>query len=132
MFVLAFRGLSLLSADRSAGMETLAAELLSAIGILDGGGFKFSGGLCSTAGLLDSGLLRGFGGETTGGGIVFNIDRGSIGTGGGGGCKISTGLGDDEIPELAVLGRLAGGGVLITGHISTCSKVKVKIKSSLV
>lgn len=123
VFVLAFRGLSLLSGDRSAGIDTFAAELLSVAGGLDDGGFT-SSLFCSAAGLLDAGRLRGFGGEATGGGRVFSMDRGSIGTGKD--CKGSIVLGGDETPELAVLGRLVGGGVLRTSCISTDPEVKTK------
>ena len=113
VFVRAFRaGLSLsaiLSGDnKSVPIDMLDVEVPSVV-TGPGGGFTFKG-RCSADGLGDAGLLRGFGGESIGGGAVLSIDRGSSGIGEGYGS--SDALGEDDSPEFAVRGRLAGGGVL--------------------
>lgn len=111
------RFLPLLSSDSRFGMDTLAEELLSAIGIA-GGGFR-SNCLVSLVGLREAGLLRGFGAGREGG-FVSSVARGATGSCEGGGS--SADCGGNSVLETPVLGRLDEGGVLSRGISSNGGK----------
>jgi len=96
----------LLSSESSAGIETFVV-LLSPTG----------GGRVSSVGLDGVCLLRGFEDDINGGGAVFRVVNGGTGSDERGGS--SDDLGGDGFAELAVRGRLAGGGVLIQA-VNTC------------
>ena len=112
VFVLVVRFLLVLSSDNSDGIETLVADPASMEDDV-GGGLKFKG-RGSAAGLPEAGRFRKLEGADAGGGIVLKEVVVRDSTGREGGTGISTFLWGDEGPELMVLGRFAGGGVLCT------------------